>query len=378
MHGTELFGAERENIECFKAFRDLGFEVTILSSNRAPGGGEAGELCTDLGFDVRLMPFGSHFSPTYFLRIRGYWHRQIRRVFACSWMIWRILKEESPDFVFIGSTLPFQFIFIPLWIWRDNVIFRIPDAPIRDSWYQSLIFKRLMNACAYGVVCSEFMKRTVQEFHSKSSYKVSVIHNIAPTFHSERPEKSEQGMKLRKHSLLYVGQITPQKGVFELIQAVEALVKEGYDKFELDVVGGSKHTLKYEHELQEYAKSRGVASHIRFHGRVEDPTGFYRKASFHVAPSQYEEPFGLVVVEAKSHGIPSIISPSGGMVELISDGVTGVIALGNSPIDLKEAILRASELEEYFDPTFIKQDYSKNYSRASFVNRWQQLLDLRR
>ena len=167
----------------------------------------------------------------------------------------------------------------------------------------------------------------------------------------------------------------PQKGVLPLIEAVEGLVRAGHEHFELDIVGGSSYTKAYEDEIQSLIESKNLGTKVRLHGRVEDPSEFYRMASFHVAPSQYEEPFGLVVIEAKSHGVPSIVTPSGGMVELIEDGVTGVIAEGKTIGDLQQAILKASALTSNFETGYIQNDYHENFSRKAFVSQWNDVIE---
>lgn len=50
---------------------------------------------------------------------------------------------------------------------------------------------------------------------------------------------------------------------------------------------------------------------------------FYRRARFLVVPSVWYETFGLVAVEAMSHGIPVIASKIGGLQEIVRDGETG-------------------------------------------------------
>ena len=57
-----------------------------------------------------------------------------------------------------------------------------------------------------------------------------------------------------------------------------------------------------------------------------------------VAPSIWEEPLGLVVMEAKQAGIPSIVFPSGGLPEMIEHGVDGYICADKTADALEEAL----------------------------------------
>ena len=52
---------------------------------------------------------------------------------------------------------------------------------------------------------------------------------------------------------------------------------------------------------------------------------FWRRARAAVVPSQWQEPFGLVIAEAMSASVPSIAPAHGSFPELIQDGVDGVL-----------------------------------------------------
>ena len=63
-----------------------------------------------------------------------------------------------------------------------------------------------------------------------------------------------------------------------------------------------------------------------------------------VLPSR-REGYGLVVVEAASHGTPSIVvaDPDNAAVELVEDGVNGFVASSVAPDDLAAAIVRVND-----------------------------------
>ena len=67
----------------------------------------------------------------------------------------------------------------------------------------------------------------------------------------------------------------------------------------------------------------------------------FARALCMILPST-REGYGMVVVEAASHGTPSVVvaAPDNAAVELIAEGVNGVVAASASPEDLSDAILR--------------------------------------
>jgi glycosyltransferase involved in cell wall biosynthesis len=74
--------------------------------------------------------------------------------------------------------------------------------------------------------------------------------------------------------------------------------------------------------------------------------GFYGKARFLVVPSQWYEPFGMVAIEAMSHGLPVIVAAIGGPAEIVEDGKTGLHFEPGNPRDLANKIKRLWEDRE--------------------------------
>lgn len=98
--------------------------------------------------------------------------------------------------------------------------------------------------------------------------------------------------------------------------------------------------------IAEAIDRQGVADLVTLVGRVSDAelTRLYRGATAMVLPSR-REGFGLVVAEAASHGVPSIVvaGADNAAVELIEPGVNGEVAASVSAHDLADAIITVVE-----------------------------------
>lgn len=94
-------------------------------------------------------------------------------------------------------------------------------------------------------------------------------------------------------------------------------------------------------ELTALARRLGVADAVRFlsfdRQRIADA---YRAADLIWYPTIDEEPLGLVPPEAMATGVPVIVSRSGGMVETVLDGVTGLVVEKDDPAALAAAAVR--------------------------------------
>lgn len=138
----------------------------------------------------------------------------------------------------------------------------------------------------------------------------------------------------RDRGLLFVGALTRGKGLDVLLRAMAIL---GGD-LALRVVGRGPQSL----ELRELARELGVLDRVFFIGTLpsHDVARLYRSATAVVIPSRAPETFGLVGVEAMSHGTPIIASLVGGIGEWLEHEQTGLAVPPNDEHALAKAIDR--------------------------------------
>jgi glycosyltransferase involved in cell wall biosynthesis len=130
----------------------------------------------------------------------------------------------------------------------------------------------------------------------------------------------------RTPRIVVLGRLVPHKRVEIVIRAAAAL-RDRFPDLEVDVVGRGW----WADELAGLARRLGVEDIVTFHGFVDEQAkaDLLARAWVGALPS-VKEGWGLSVVEAASHGTPSVaFSGAGGLAESILDGQTGVLVDGD-------------------------------------------------
>jgi L-malate glycosyltransferase len=90
-------------------------------------------------------------------------------------------------------------------------------------------------------------------------------------------------------------------------------------------------------ELRDLARALEIASHVTFLGHCEDVPALLAEADVFVLPSR-SEAFPNGAIEAMAAGLPVVASAVGGLMELIDDGVTGMLVRPDDPASLAHAL----------------------------------------
>jgi glycosyltransferase involved in cell wall biosynthesis len=118
--------------------------------------------------------------------------------------------------------------------------------------------------------------------------------------------------------ILYAGQLVRGKGVDLLIEAMKFA---GLPR-RLRVVGAGND----EGYIKSLIDANGLGGKVKMVGWCDDMDGCYRDCDIVAVPSRWQEPFGMIGVEAFSHGRAVVAFDVGGISEWLKDGVNGLLA----------------------------------------------------
>lgn len=140
---------------------------------------------------------------------------------------------------------------------------------------------------------------------------------------------------------LFVGRVTPDKGVIELAQALRILSDQGIDLYCL-FVGPDEGNMAVSIKLA----AGNAAKRIIMAGYSATPESFMSASDFLVLPS-YREGFGSTIIEAAACGVPTIGTRIYGIIDAIQEGETGLLVEPRNPEQLADAMRKLAVDRRY-------------------------------
>ena len=169
---------------------------------------------------------------------------------------------------------------------------------------------------------------------------------------------------LPENYVLYLGRITEDKGVHHAIEAAKAA---GYP---LLIAGSSYPAEGY---WQKYIEPHINGASVRYVGNanLEEKIKLLQGARALLFPTQWNEVFGYVMIEAMACGTPVIGFANGSVPEIVQDGVSGFVV--NDAQEMTDALLKIGTIdrdkvrqraEQYFSLEKMISGYEKIYKRV--------------
>ncbi len=183
----------------------------------------------------------------------------------------------------------------------------------------------------------------------------------------EAPASTLMGPRASSPCVVVLSRLVPHKQIEDALDAV-ARLRTSIPDLHLDVVGGGW----WERRLVDHARQLGIIDAVTFHGHVDDEAKHVvlQRAWVHVLPSR-KEGWGLAVIEAAQHAVPTIgYRSSGGLVDSIIDGVTGVLVDGRADL--------VNRLEQLLADPVLRDELGAKAQARSAEFSWRQSADAMR
>ncbi|MBI4122554.1 MAG: glycosyltransferase family 4 protein [Parcubacteria group bacterium] len=177
-------------------------------------------------------------------------------------------------------------------------------------------------------------------FEGQSLYELSRKTNIIPGGINIEDHRKKQRTKsidnryglAEKKVALFVGRLTPEKGVEYIVRAAAKI------QGEVLIIGDGPEMKK----LRSLKRSLGLQN-VHMLGYIgqsgaERLKKLYARADVLIAPSVWDEPLGLVILEAMVYQAPVVVTRKGGIPLAVKDGVNGLFVKPRNATDIAEKV----------------------------------------
>ncbi|MFD0075867.1 glycosyltransferase [Streptomyces sp. NPDC127166] len=179
-------------------------------------------------------------------------------------------------------------------------------------------------------LCISAAQRDLLVSSGMPAERLTVKHNFVPDPGTVRTGAGEH--------VLFLGRLAEPKGVRLLMAAWDALAADGGVGVPLVIAGAGP----MEPEVTAWAAGRDDVRYAGLYDPAQCREAVARSVAV-VAPSMARETFGLVVAEAMAAGVPAVAAAHGGFVELVDEGVTGLLHRPGEAASLAACLRRVTD-----------------------------------
>lgn len=269
----------------------------------------------------------------------------------------KIAKSNHIDVVFTNEKISMIAAFIAFSFLQKKIVL-LSTSHSSYAWMNErnvMIYSKIVDICTHGFIS---LSSHVTDLLIRNGLKKNKILTTVNPIEQNIFELKNKYTLNDTISMVYVGVIHPKKGQDVLLKAINQLKIEGVN-FIMHFYGDFLDNVFYE-ILIEYVKSNQLEKYVQFHGRIDNSVlrNILREYDIYICPSEMEmSPYNLI--EAKAAGLPIIASNVGGIPDIISNEIDGILVAPGSPTELKNAIKQLISNDK------IRENIGKNANLSS-------------
>jgi L-malate glycosyltransferase len=323
-------GSPKVLSQTIKAYQKKGYLTEVLTSSHTDG------FLTDIA-DINRPLFYKR-SENKLITLFYYIISQILLFFQC-------FKYWNKDVIFyINTMMPFGAA-LAAKIMRKKVIYHIHETSLKPLVLKNFL-RKIISMTADKIV---FVSKYLHDVESFANKPQVVIYNALESANNAQEKTND------KFVILMVCSLKAYKGVFEFITLAKFMSSANNLEFQLVLNAQAD-------EIEDYLGEIEKPKNLVLFDRQSDLSHFYSNANLLLnlsRPEEWIETFGLTIVEGMEYGLPVIVPPVGGPVEIVRDGVDGFHVNCHKIEELAEKIMFFVEHKDEYSK------FSKNSKERS-------------
>lgn len=301
---AELYGSDRVFLESVNALVLAGNDVVVALPVTGP-----------LEHELRIRGARVEICPSPVLRKSMFHPRSLLQTAGATVLGMRqgrqLIRRFRPSVIYVNTMT------IPLWnilarLYRIPLVVHVHEGEASASAAMRMILATPLLLSTTLIANSRFSAGVIAGSLRRLGPRTTVVYNAVPGPSSPPAIRQSLTSAVR---LMYVGRLSPRKGVDVAISALALLEQKGIG-VELDLIGAVFPGYEwYEQELIEQVTALRLDKKVRFHGFVPSIWDHVAGCDMLLVPSLADEPFGNTAVEAILGGRPVIASNTTGLIE---------------------------------------------------------------
>ena len=333
-----LGGAQRVLLETLNSLDPAQYQSMVALGSD----GDLRERLLSDGIAVRNLPLGNYHSGRKTLLDIG---RFFFRSLYCALVLTGWVIRHRPSLLFANGPRTFISATLAGWLTHRPVIWHLHNVLPQGVELSLLaLFSRWVQTI---VVCSQAAAQPLLERKPSLQPKIKLIYNPVPRLTqptTDEVDNLRRCFRVRPEEVCIgiLGRVTPFKGQWSFLQAAR-LVLQQTQQVRFFVIGSptsDKVDQEYYNQLRLFVAQLGMKNSVCFVEHQREVEGYLAMMEVVVVASEGPEAFPQTIIEAMSMGKAVIAPASGGIVEIIEDGKTGLLAAVDEPNKFAAAMLK--------------------------------------
>ena len=286
----------------------------------------------------------------------------------------RLLKRESFDVIHAHTRGGLVIALIVSWLMRRPVLFTNHTFAKRTGFYRWIASRKRMTTVLLNPAMAQHYSLKINEPRSWIVFSGCADNflnkQLAESFLSNSSTKA-------KLKLVGMGSVVRWKGWHLPIQAMAKLPLEMRSRVEFHLWGPEQHdadSQAFSNELKGFISQNNLQETVFLHGATTRVVESLQSGHFVIVASE-NEPCSVSLMESLALGLPALAARSGGNIDIVRDGETGILFENGSAEDLKNKIISILNGKVNIRPAVEIRESVRGWAAGTMTEKYNRIYD---
>tara|TARA_Y100001968_G_scaffold212121_1_gene195237 strand:+ start:195 stop:1325 length:1131 start_codon:yes stop_codon:yes gene_type:complete len=286
----------------------------------------------------------------------------------------RLAKREAFDVIHAHTRGGLVVALLVAWFMRRPVLFTNHTFANRTGFYRWVAKRKRVTTVLLNPAMARHYDMTIEEPLSWIVFSGCADRFLVERLGSSAWPSADPKAKLR---LVGMGSIVRWKGWHLPVQALAKLPQELRDRVEFHLWGPEQQDAEaqaFVGELREFIEKNELHQTVFLHGSTNKVVESLQSGHFVVVASE-NEPCSVSLMESLALGLPALAARSGGNVDIVQDGKTGVLFESGSAEDLKDKLVSILSGDVQLQPPAEIRESVRGWAASAMTEKYNRIYE---